>query len=116
MNLEEIHLYCLSKFGATEEFPFDQSTLAFKIGGKIFGLINIESATTINLKCNPERAIQLREEHEEIQPGYHMNKKHWNTVSLNGRLGNLFIKELIDHSYELVYASLPKKVKNELEN
>lgn len=116
MNLEEIHLFCLKKLGVTEEFPFDQSTLVFKVGGKIFALIDIESATSINLKCDPEKAIQLREEFEEIQPGFHMNKKHWNTVSLVDRLSQQQIQEMISHSYDLVFNSLPKKVKHELEN
>lgn len=116
MCLEEIRTYCLSKPFTEEAFPFDNVTLVFKVAGKMFALINVDEVRSINLKCDPERAIELREQHDGILPGYHMSKKHWNTVSLNGTVDRSLVLKLIDHSYELVYASLPKKTRNELEN
>lgn len=114
MYLEEIRTHCLAKNGVEETFPFDNVTLVFKVGGKMFALIDVEEAESINLKCNPERAIELREHYDGIIPGYHMNKTHWNTVKLDGSVGRSLVFELIDHSYELVFNSLPKKIKNEL--
>lgn len=116
MHLEEIRDYCLSKKGTEETFPFDQTTLVFKVFGKMYALIDIDEARSINLKCDPERAEELREQHDGIIPGYHMSKKHWNTVSLDGSINRSLVMELIDHSYELVYASLPKKLRNELKD
>ncbi|HSW53757.1 MAG TPA: MmcQ/YjbR family DNA-binding protein, partial [Ignavibacteriaceae bacterium] len=85
MNIEQIREYCLKKRGVTEEFPFDEETLVFKVMGKIFLLASLESIPLqINLKCNPENAVEIREEYEAVQPGYHMNKKHWNTISIDG--------------------------------
>lgn len=96
--------------GVTESFPFDEQTLVFKVGGKIFALISLETEPLrINLKCDPERAEILREAYPAITGGYHMNKKHWNTLSLDGSLNEQLVAELIRHSYELVRASLPKK-------
>jgi predicted DNA-binding protein (MmcQ/YjbR family) len=114
MNIEEFYTYCLQKKGATEDFPFDQQTLAFKAGGKIFALTDVISFNSINLKCNPEKAIELRERFLAIQPGFHMNKKHWNTVILNEDVDDQLLKELIDHSYLLVFQSLPKKIRDEV--
>lgn len=114
MNIEEIRIYCLSKPGTTEHFPFDEVTLVFKVMGKIFALTNLDGETTINLKCDPEKAIELREQHSDIVPGYHMNKQHWNTVYANNGLSNAFLMELIDHSYQLVVNSLTKKLRGEL--
>ncbi len=114
MNLESLRKYCLKKRGVTEGFPFDDETLVFKVGNKIFCLINITPPWKTNLKCDPEKAIELREEFEEIIPGYHMNKKHWNTIDLNGTLNDSLIKELIDDSYSLVFAGLPKKIRESL--
>jgi len=111
MNIEEIRDYCLAKAATTDGFPFDEVTLVFKVPQKMFALTSLEGDLSINLKCDPERAIQLREEYTEIIPGWHMNKRLWNTVDLQGRLSDKLIKELIDHSYDLVYKSLPKKVK-----
>ena len=111
MNIEEIRDYCLAKAATTDGFPFDEVTLVFKVRQKMFALTSLEGDLSINLKCDPERAIQLREEYTEIIPGWHMNKRLWNTVDLQGRLSDKLIKELIDHSYDLVYKSLPKKVK-----
>ena len=108
MNIEEFREYCLSRPDVTEGFPFDNDTLVFKAAGKMFALANIEKFEFINLKCDPDRAVQLREEHPEIRPGYHMNKQHWNSVYVNGRLDNRLIRELIDHSYELIIGSMRK--------
>lgn len=116
MNIEELRNYCLLKKGTTEEFPFDQVTLVFKVMGKIYALTNLEGDLSINLKCDPEKAIALREQNPCVQPGYHMNKMHWNTVQINSDIKPDFLKEMIDHSYELVVSKLTKKQKSELEN
>ncbi|MFD2037722.1 MmcQ/YjbR family DNA-binding protein [Belliella marina] len=115
MNISFFREYCLSKSGASEDTPFDANTLCFKVGGKIFAIIDIELFESVNLKCDPEYAVELREKHDSIVPGYHMNKKHWNTVIFNAGLSDKFILELVDHSYELVYNSLPKKIKEDLQ-
>ena len=112
MNLEFIREYCLSKHQAEESFPFDASILAFKIGGKIFALFGIDDFKSINLKCDPEKSIELRERYEGINPGFHMNKKHWNTVNVFQDVDNQLVLELIDHSYDLVLKSLPKKIRD----
>lgn len=114
MNIEDFRSYCLSKKGASEGFPFDLSTLVFKVGNKMFALSNVDLFESVNLKCDPERAVELRETFEFVKPGYHMNKKHWNTVSLHTGIEDALFLELIDHSYELVYKSLTKKVKDGL--
>jgi len=114
MNIESYRDYCLSKPGVTESFPFDEEVLVFKVMNKIFALTGVDSFASINLKCDPDRAIELREEHTAIQPGYHMSKKHWNTVQMDGSLSDSFIFELIDHSYDLVVQGLPKKTQAEL--
>jgi predicted DNA-binding protein (MmcQ/YjbR family) len=115
MDLEKIREYCLSKLGVTECFPFDQQTLVFKVGGKMFALIDVETPESINVKCDPEKAIELRERYPAILPGYHMNKKHWNTVQLNQGLSNQLILSFLDESYQLVYQSLTKKQRSEIE-
>ncbi|WP_026897513.1 MmcQ/YjbR family DNA-binding protein [Daejeonella oryzae] len=108
MDIETIREHCLLKAAVTETFPFGEDTLVFKVSNKMFLLIGLENPTSFNAKCDPERAQQLREEFEEVQPGYHMNKTHWNTVFINGRLSDQQLISLIDHSYELVVNSLPK--------
>ncbi|HEX2787036.1 MAG TPA: MmcQ/YjbR family DNA-binding protein [Ignavibacteria bacterium] len=108
MKFEELRKYLLSKKGAEETFPFGEDTFVYKVGNKIFAITSFDLPLSINLKCDPERAIELREQYEEVQPGYHMNKKHWNTVLLEGRIPLKEIKEMIDHSYELIIKSLPK--------
>jgi predicted DNA-binding protein (MmcQ/YjbR family) len=110
MNIEIVREYCLSKKGVTENFPFDEVTLVFKLMGKIFLLTNLDGEPTINVKCDPEKAIELREMYPSVIPGYHMNKKHWNTVKLDGSLSETLIKSMIDHSYDLIFKSLPKKL------
>lgn len=114
MNIEDFRYYCLSKAGTSEHFPFDNKTLVFKVGGKMFALADVDLFISINLKCNPEKSIELRESFNGIKPGYHMNKVHWNTVSVNEDVPVVLITELIDHSYSLVVESLPKKTRNEL--
>jgi predicted DNA-binding protein (MmcQ/YjbR family) len=114
MNIEELREYCLKKKGATEALPFDEHTLVFKVMGKIFLITSLNEPNRFNAKCDPERAIELREQHDEIKPGWHMNKKHWNTVHTNGNLSPKQLREIIDHSYELVRDSLPKKIREGL--
>ena len=114
MDIEAIRAYCLSKKGTEEELPFGDTTLVIKVGGKIFILISLDEDPSINLKCDPDRAIDLREANPAIIPGYHMNKKHWNTVVLDGSLSKSLIVEMIDHSYDLVFHSLPGKVQLEI--
>ena len=114
MNIEDIRTYCLSKKGVTEDFPFDETTLVFKVMGKMFALTDLEKDLSINLKCEPEKAIELRETYSCILPGYHMNKQHWNTVLINGSVPNQVIIGWIDDSYELVAKKLTKKQKEEL--
>lgn len=108
MNIESLREYCLLKAAVSETFPFGEDTLVFKVFDKMFLLCGLNQADRFNVKCEPERAVSLREEYEEVQPGYHMNKTHWNTVYMNGRLSDTQLKEMVDHSYELVVASLPK--------
>lgn len=114
MDIESFREHCIVKKGVTEEFPFDNQTLVFKVMGKVFALADVDLFTSVNLKCDPERAVELRERYDGIQPGYHMNKKHWNTVQMDGTIPDVLTKELIDHSYELVVKGLPKKLKEEL--
>jgi predicted DNA-binding protein (MmcQ/YjbR family) len=114
MHLDEILQFCLQLKGTTEHFPFDQKTLVFKVMGKMYALIDVEKPDSINLKCDPERAIDLRERYASVQPGWHMSKKHWNTVLLNSELSSGQLQELIVHSYDLVVFSLPKKIQHEL--
>ncbi|MDZ4750847.1 MAG: MmcQ/YjbR family DNA-binding protein [Flavobacteriales bacterium] len=114
MNLETYRQYCLDKKGVTEDFPFDQNVLVFRVGDKIFSLCDVNEFQSVNLKCDPERAIDLREKFNGIQPGYHMNKKHWNTIESSGVVPDRLIIELADHSYDLVLASLPAKIRKEL--
>ncbi len=118
MNIEQFREYCISKKGVTESFPFDEKTLVFKVMGKMFALTGLDKIPAqANLKCDPERAISLREEYDGlIIPGYHMSKVHWNTVELERSVPDSLIIELIDHSYTLVVKSLTKKLQAELES
>lgn len=116
MNIEDLRNYCISKKGVTESFPFDEVTLVFKVMNKMYALTNLDGDLTINLKCDPERAILLREQYSVVIPGYHMNKKHWNTVVIDGTINNNLLREWIDHSYNLVVDSLTRKQKEELRN
>lgn len=116
MNIELFRTYCIEKPGVTEGFPFDESTLVFKVMGKMFALTSLNKEWfSVNLKCDPEKALELRENYESITAGYHMSKKHWNTVSFEfSEISNKMLFELIDHSYDLVVSKLTKKLKEEL--
>lgn len=120
MNIEQLRNYCISKKGVIEEFPFDFDTLVFKVMGKMFALAPLsrweQGIETMNLKCDPEWSLELRDEYESINAGFHMNKKHWNTIEANKDVSDQFLFELIDHSYDLVVKGLTKKMKAELEN
>ena len=114
INIENFREYCLSKPHTTEGMPFGNDVLVFKVGthekNKMFALCGLEPFDSINLKCDPQRAIELREEYSGIIPGYHMNKQHWNTCAVDGSIPEELIWELVDHSYELILSSLPKGV------
>ena len=116
MNIEEYRNYCITKKGVTEVFPFDESTLVFKVMGKMFALTGVDSFDYINLKCNPENAVELREQFNGVKPGYHMSKAHWNSVYLNTDVSDKMVYDLIDDSYQLVVNSLTKKLQAELNN
>jgi predicted DNA-binding protein (MmcQ/YjbR family) len=113
MDLEKVREYCLKKKFTTESTPFDEETPVYKVLDKMYCLINLKLPVSINLKCDPEEAIELRERYMGIKPGYHMNKKHWNTVELKSDVDEKTILKLIDNSYDLVIKSLPKKIRNE---
>jgi predicted DNA-binding protein (MmcQ/YjbR family) len=109
MDLAEFREYCLSKPGASEGIPFGPDVLVFKVAGKMFALAALDEVPpTVNLKCDPDLALDLRDQFEQIRPGYHMNKKHWNTVEIEGGIPDLELRKMIDHSYDLVARSLPK--------
>jgi predicted DNA-binding protein (MmcQ/YjbR family) len=113
MNIEEFRMYCLSKEGVEECFPFGKDTLVFKVAGKMFALTGLDEIEfSVNLKCDPLLAVELREKYPCVQPGYHMNKKHWNTVYIDGSADDRLLKKWIDHSYDLVVLSLPKKIRD----
>ena len=115
MNIEEFRSFCLSLPGVTEEFPFDEETLVYKVEGRIFAITNLGFFESINLKCDPEKAVELREKYEEVQPGFHMNKKHWNTVTIEGTVSKKLLIRWIKDSYSLVVEKLPKSVKIQLQ-
>lgn len=119
MNIQQYFEYCLSKKGVTEHFPFDQDTLVFKVGGKIFALSSVreweQGNPSVNLKCDPEKAEELRANYDAIEPGYHMSKVHWNTVRFNSDVPDKMMRQLIDDSYDLVVKSLTKKAQAELD-
>jgi predicted DNA-binding protein (MmcQ/YjbR family) len=109
MNLEQFREYCLSKSHATEGTPFGPDVLVFKVGGKMFALAALDALpTTVNLKCDPDLALELRDRYEQVTPGYHMNKRHWNTVEIESAIPDAELRKMIDHSYDLVANGLPK--------
>lgn len=114
MDIGELCDYCLAKKGTTESFPFDKNTIVFKVMGKMFALADIENFESINVKCNPENALDLREKFVAVQPGYHMSKKHWNTIELNSDANDKLIYGWLDDSYNLVVKSLSKKIQSDL--
>ena len=118
MNIQQLYDFCLSQKAVTEHFPFDEDTLVFKVGGKMFALTSLKEweneNASINLKCDPENANELRAEYEAINPGWHMSKTHWNTIHFNSDVTDKMICELINHSYDLVFKSLTKKMQAEI--
>ena len=120
MNIQQLYDFCLSKKGVTEHFPFDEETLVFKVGGKMFCLTSLneweKGTPSLNLKCDPDSAQELRAEYEAIIPGWHMSKIHWNTVAFNGDVSDKMMLELINDSYELVFKSLSKKIQAEIQS
>ncbi len=117
LTLEDIRKYCASKKGSREDFPFDFTTLVFKVGPKMYGLTSIDSDELfLNLKCDPHLSLELRSRYAAVEPGYHMNKKHWNTVIVDGTIPDESILRMIDHSYELVFRKLPRREREEIES
>ena len=115
MDMETFRDYCLAKKGVTEGFPFDQETLVFKVMGKMFALTDVDTFPAISLKCDPEKALELRERYPAVQPAWHFNKKYWNMVILDGSVSDALLLKWIDHSYDQVVAGLPRKLRLELE-
>lgn len=116
MNIEAYRDYCIAKKGVTEHFPFDESTLVFKVMGKMFALADVDHFEFINLKCDPDRALELREQYQTVKPGYHMSKIHWNSVFINLDVSDQLIYQWIDDSYDLIVTSLSKKLQQELQS
>ncbi|WP_298708251.1 MmcQ/YjbR family DNA-binding protein [Chitinophaga sp.] len=114
MNLEKLQDFCLSLPGTAEGFPFGETTLVFTVMGKLFALVDVDAFESINLKCDPEEVEELRERYEGVLPGYHMNKKHWNTVLLDGSIPDRLLLEWTRNSYDLVVKGLPKKLRDQL--
>ncbi|MBD0401133.1 MmcQ/YjbR family DNA-binding protein [Flammeovirga sp. EKP202] len=115
MNIEDFRDYCLNKRSVTEDFPFDEKTLVFKVAGKMFALTDIDNFESFNVKCDPELALEMRDRYNAVKAGYHMNKKHWNTITVLSDLPESEMYKAIDHSYDLVYNKLPKKIREEIE-
>jgi predicted DNA-binding protein (MmcQ/YjbR family) len=115
MDLEQFREYCLSKVAATESMPFGEGVLVFKVAGKIFALATLdEIPATVNLKCDPDLALALRDQYDQVRPGYHMNKKHWNTVEIDSGFPEAELRKMIEHSYDLVMRTLPKSQRDQL--
>ncbi len=115
MDATEVRAWCLRQRGATEEFPFGPETSVFKVAGKMFALSALErTPLEVSVKCDPELAVQLRNSYPEIRPGYHLNKRHWNTITLEGRLPDQLVRDLIEDSYDLVVSALPKRIRGQL--
>src|SRR5437870_9699136 len=115
MDLAKFREYCLTKASATEDTPFGEDVLVFKVAGKMFALTALdEIPVTANLKCDPDLALELRDQYEQIQPGYHMNKKHWNTVEIDSGIPEAELRKMIEHSYDLVVRALPKAQRDQL--
>ncbi len=115
MNIEDFRAWCMAKPGVEESFPFDENTLVFKVGGKMFCALDVDEFESFNAKCDPDRAIELRERYSGIVPGYHMSKKHWNTVMADGSVPDELMKQLVDESYNLVLNVLPRKTRDSIQ-
>jgi predicted DNA-binding protein (MmcQ/YjbR family) len=113
MNIEQLRDYCLSLKGVEESFPFDETTLVFKVGGKMFCLTDLDGEFSLNLKNHPAKNIELREMYPSVSPGYHMNKQHWNTIKVDGTIPDALLYNLISESYSIVFQSLPKTIQKE---
>lgn len=116
MDIESYREFCLRLQDCTESLPFDENTLVFKVAGKMFALCDIQDFDSVNLKCDPEMALELREKYPDVTPGYHMNKKHWNTVKVNSSVSDSLIYEWTIQSYRLVIATLPLKIRAGFKN
>jgi predicted DNA-binding protein (MmcQ/YjbR family) len=114
MHIELLREHCISKKAVTEEFPFDEDTLVFKVAGKMFALTSLKNPDSVNLKCDPELAEELRQSYEGVIPGFHMSKTHWNTVIFNSDVDDNMLLKMVDDSYKLVVAGMPKKVRETL--
>ncbi|PLX21640.1 MAG: MmcQ-like protein [Salinivirgaceae bacterium] len=114
MDSEKIRTYCLFKTFVTEGFPFNETALVFKVAGKMFAILDLEAELRVSLKCDPEKALELREQFSAIRPGYHLNKQHWNTIYFDGSISQDLVYSLIDHSYDLVVSKLTKKTRVEI--
>jgi predicted DNA-binding protein (MmcQ/YjbR family) len=114
VNIENFREYCLAKKEVAETFPFDENTMVMKVAGKMFALTDLVDSFRMNIKCDPEKAIERRERYASVIPGYHMNKTHWNTVFIDGTIPDKTLYEWIDESYDLVVKSIPKKLRTEL--
>lgn len=112
MDIQDLREHCLSLPHTSEDMPFDDDVIVFRVHNKIFALTSFSKSSSVNLKCDPERAIELRERFEAVTPGYHMNKTHWNTVFFNQDLSDRELLELVKHSYDLIWGSLPKKLRD----
>ncbi len=115
MNIEDFRNYCLAKKKVTEELPFDENVLVFKVLGKMFALTHVQNFDSVSLKCDPAKALTLRELYPAVSPGYHLNKKHWNTIRMDSTIPDSFIRDLVDQSYDLVIKGLPKSASNSIE-
>jgi predicted DNA-binding protein (MmcQ/YjbR family) len=113
MNIEELREYCLAKKSVTESFPFNETTLVFKVAGKMFCLTDLVNDFAVALKNDPEKNMELRATFPAVRPGYHMNKQHWNTVEVDGTISDEMLKKLVDESYQLIVQKLPKKIREE---
>ena len=117
MDLPDFREYCLTKAGATEGTPFGETVLVFKVAGKMFALVSLDEVpATANLKCDPDLALELRDRYEQVRPGYHMNKKHWNTIEIESGIPDAELRKMIDHSYDLVVQSLPRAIRAKILN
>src|SRR5215218_21155 len=115
MDATELRLWCLQRAGASEDFPFGPEHSVFKVGGKLFAISALErTPLEVSVKCEPELAVALRSSHPAIRPGYHLNKRHWNTITLDGSLSDQHVRDMIEDSYDLVVSALPKRVRQEL--